>query len=131
MRYVLNFNPEGTESLIKENGARRSDDLTLVLKKNPVTLKNGATTKVKVLKGTGGRPFTPRGWDDFGLTSSRFGTVISSDEAREFGVKGRKRYLLEKAGKTGWFNLVPHSNIVKGKAKRIEGPGLSVSIIER
>ena len=116
MRYVLHFNPEGTSLLGTDKG-------TIEFAKIPKALKNGATTKVRVSEG-GSHKFTKR--DEYG---TRFGAAVSEGVAREAGLKGRKRYTLERAGKSEWFNLVPHSNIGK-KTKRIDGAGVSVSIIE-
>lgn len=118
MRYVLNFNPEGSTTLL--NGPEG----LVEFKKLPKALKNGATTAVR-LSDDGVHPLTPR--DEVG---NRLGTVVSERMAREAGLKGRKRYTLAPAGNQGWYNLVPHSNIGK-KARRIDGPGVSVSIIER
>ena len=42
MRYVLHFNPEGTQTLL----SRKGDSLEFV--KLPKALTNGATTKVRV-----------------------------------------------------------------------------------
>lgn len=117
MRYVLHFNPQATSLL----GAT---DSTIEFAKIAKPLKNGATTKVRV--GTGGsHQFTAR--DEY---NTRFGAAVSESVAREAGLRGRKRYTLERSGSSGWFNLVPHSNIGK-KVQRIDGPGVSVSIIER
>ena len=117
MRYVLHFNPEGTTLLGTSGG-------TIEFAKLPRPLANGATTKVRV--GTGGdHAFTPR--DTYG---TRYGAAVSETVAKAAGLKGRKRYTLAKSGNSGWFNLVPDSNIGK-KTKRIDGPGVSVSIIER
>lgn len=119
MRYVLHFNPEGTETLL-----RAGTGTTIEFAKLPKTLASGATTKVRV-SGTGTNAFTPR--DEY---RTRYGAAVSESVAREAGLKGRKRYTLAKSGNSGWFNLVPDSNIGK-KTKRIDGPGVSVSVIER
>lgn len=119
MRYVLHFNPEGTEALL--NAGTGS---TIEFAKLPKTLASGATTKVRV-SGNGTHAFTAR--DEH---NTRYGAAISETVARDAALKGRKRYSLVKSGNSGWFNLVPVSNIGKS-AKRIDGPGVSVSIIER
>lgn len=120
MRYVLNFNPEGSITL--SGGYEGSVEF----KKLPKALKSGAVTAVRFAdNGNGVAPLTPR--DEVG---NRLGTVINERVARDVGLKGRKRYTLERSGTQGWFNLVPHSNIGK-KARRIDGPGVSVSLIER
>ena len=119
MRYVLHFNTEGSTVL---NSAGTGG--TIEFAKLPKPLASGATTKVRV-SGSGSHAFTPR--DEYG---NRYGAAISESVAREAGLKGRKRYTLVKSGNSGWYNLVPESNIGK-KARRIDGPGVSVSIIER
>lgn len=119
MRYVLHFNPEGS-TLLNTAGTGG----TIEFAKLPKPLASGATTKVRV-SNNGSHAFTPR--DEYG---SRFGAAINETVAREAGLKGRKRYTLAKSGNSGWFNLVPDSTIGK-KTKRIDGPGVSVSIIER
>jgi len=120
MRYVLNFNPEGSATLSEGyNGS-------IEFKKLPKGLKSGAVTAVRFAdSGNGVAPLTPR--DEVG---NRLGTVINEKIAREVGLKGRKRYMLKQVGRSNWYNLIPHSNIGK-KARRIDGPGVSVSIIER
>jgi len=117
MRYVLHFNPEATNLLGTDGG-------NIEFTKLPKPLKNGATTRVR-LSESGKHKFTPR--DKHG---NRFGACISQGVAKEAGLKGKKRYTLERSGKSEWFNLIPHSNIGK-KVRRIDGAGLSVSIIER
>ncbi len=118
MRYVLHFNPEGTETLLGKGG----DSLEFV--KLPKSLTSGATTKVRVSY-TSDIPFTAR--DN---TGNRYGAAVSETTAKTAGLKGRQRYTLQKSGSAGWFNLVPHSRIGK-KAKRIGEAGVSVSVIER
>lgn len=118
MRYVLHFNPEGTQTLL----SRKGDSLEFV--KLPKALTNGATTKVRVSYSSD-IPFTPR--DD---TGNRYGAAVSETVAKTAGLKGRQRYTLQKSGSAGFFNLVPHSRIGK-KAKRIGEAGVSVSVIER
>jgi hypothetical protein len=120
MRFVLNFNPAGTDALLGSSAYT-----SLELKKLPKALASGAATKVR-LSSSGGRVVTPR--DEVG---NRFGVVISETEAKTAGLKGGKRYKLVQAGSTGWFNLVPDSNITRSRAKRVDGPGVSVSVIER
>ena len=117
MRYVLHFNPEATTLLGTSGGLIEFSKL-----RSP--LKNGATTKVRVGV-AGSHAFTPR--DSY---RTRYGAAVSETVAKEAGLKGRKRYKLEKSGNSGWFNLVPDSNIGK-RTKRIDGAGVSVSIIER
>jgi hypothetical protein len=117
MRYVLHFNPEGTSLLGTDGGS-------IEFAKLPKTLSSGATTKVRV-GNAGKHAFTPR--DEYG---TRYGAAVSEAVARDAGLKGRKRYTLSRSGRSDWFNLVPESNIGK-KAKRIDGPGVSVSVIER
>jgi hypothetical protein len=117
MRYVLHFNPAGTTLLGTDKNA-------IEFSKLPKALKNGAVTKVR-LSDTGTHKFTPR--DEYG---TRYGAAVSESVARDAGLRGRKRYTLEQAGKSEWFNLVPHSSI-GAKSKRIDGAGVSVSIIER
>jgi hypothetical protein len=118
MRYILHFNPEATSLL------RSADGSTIEFAKLRTTLKNGATTKVRV-SNAGAHQFTPR--DSYG---NRYGACVALAVAKEAGLKARKRYLLEQSGNSEWFNLVPHSNIGK-KTRRIDGAGLSVSIIEK
>ncbi len=120
MRYVLNFNPEGTTLLLN---AATGD--TIEFAKLPKPLASGATTKVRV-SSNGSHAFTSRDRE----TDTRYGAAISETTAREAGLKGRKRFSLVKSGNSGWFNLVPESNIGK-KARRIDGPGVAVSVIER
>lgn len=118
MRYVLHFNPEGTDTLLSRNGN------SLEFLKLPKALKNGASTKVR-LTSTGAVPFTPR--DE---TGNRYGAAVSESYAKLVSLKGRQRYTLQKSGSVGWYNLVPHSRIGK-KPVRIGEAGVSVSVIER
>jgi hypothetical protein len=117
MRFILHFNPQATQLL-------GTDNSTIEFAKLAKPLQNGATTKVRI-SDSGKHAFTPR--DSYG---NRYGACISQTVAKEAGLKGRKRYTLQESGKSGWFNLVPHSNIGK-KVRRIDGAGLSVSIIEK
>ncbi len=117
MRFILHFNPQATQLL-------GTDNSTIEFAKLTKPLQNGATTKVRI-SDSGKHAFTPR--DSYG---NRYGACISQAVAKEAGLKGRKRYTLHESGKSGWFNLVPHSNIGK-KVRRIDGAGLSVSIIEK
>lgn len=117
MRFVLHFNPEATSLL-------GTDGKTIEFTKLQKPLQNGATTRVR-LSESGKHAFTPR--DKHG---NRYGACVSQAVAKEAGLKGRKRYTLQRSGKSEWFNLVPHSNIGK-KVRRIDGAGLSVSVIER
>lgn len=116
MRYVLHFNPEATGLL---NGD------FLEIEKLPKPLKSGARARVRTVR-SGEVPFTPRD-----ATGSRFGAAVSRERARESGLSGSQRYVLERSGRSKWFNLVPHSKIRPGQPVRIDGPGVSVSIIER
>ncbi len=118
-RYVLHFNPEGSETLLNAGTGG-----TIEFAKLPKALASGATTKVRV-SSNGAHAFTPRDTHEV-----RYGAAVSEAVAREAGLKGRKRYTLVRSGNSGWFNMVPESNIGK-KTKRIDGPGVSVSIIER
>lgn len=117
MRYVLHFNPQAT-NLLGTAGK------TIEFAKLRTPLKNKATTKVRI-SDSGKHAFTQR--DKYG---NRYGACVSASVAKEAGLKGKKRYVLEQSGKSEWFNLVPHSNIGK-KTRRIEGAGLSVSVIEK
>lgn len=117
MRFILHFNPQATQLL-------GTDSTTIEFAKLAKPLQNGATTKVRI-SDFGKHAFTPR--DSYG---NRYGACISQAVAKEAGLKGRKRYTLQESGKSGWFNLIPHSNIGK-KVRRIDGAGLSVSIIEK
>ena len=117
MRFILHFNPQATQLL----GTEKS---TIEFAKLNKPLQNGTTTKVRI-SDAGQHAFTPR--DSYG---NRYGACISQTVAKEAGLKGRRRYTLQESGKSGWFNLVPHSNIGK-KVRRIDGAGLSVSIIEK
>ena len=114
MRYVLHFNPEGTSLLGKQG--------KIEFVKLPKALKNGAVTKVRV-SGTGDVPFTARDKHD-----TRYGCAISEGRAKDAGFRNRKlkRFKLQQSGSSGWFNLVPDSS----KTARIDGPGVSVSVIE-
>ncbi len=118
MRYILHFNPEATTLL------RSADGSTIEFAKLRTPLKNGTITKVRI-SNLGAHQFTPR--DSYG---NRYGACVSLPVAKQAGLKARKRYMLEQSGKSDWFNLVPHSNIGK-KTRRIEGAGLSVSVIEK
>jgi hypothetical protein len=117
MRFILHFNPQATQLL-------GTDQSTIEFAKLAKPLQNGATTKVRI-SDSGKHAFTPR--DSYG---NRYGACISKAVAKEAGLKGRQRYTLHESGKSGWFNLVPHSAIGK-KVRRIDGAGLSVSIIEK
>ena len=115
MRYVLHFNPEGTN--LVGNGS------TIEFAKLPKALASGATTKVRISEG-GDIPFTARDTHE-----TRYGATVSATVAKAAGLRGKQRYTLVAAGKSGWFNLVPHSRISGGRARRIDGPGVSVSTI--
>jgi hypothetical protein len=117
MRYILHFNPQATDLLT--TGGK-----TIEFAKLRTPLKNGATTRVRT-SAAGKHAFTPR--DKYG---NRYGACVSQGVAKEAGLKGRKRYVLEQSGKSEWYNLVPHSSIGK-KTVRIDGAGLSVSVIEK
>ena len=124
MRYVLNFNAEGTSVVA---GSEARDTNFLQLKKLPKRLKSGATTKVRVTADDavpGTVPFTARDTHNY-----RWGGTVNKELALSSGLRGRKRYTLEQAGSSEWYNLVPHSNIGK-VSKKVEGPAVSVSIIE-
>lgn len=123
MRYVLNFNAEGTLTVSGDAPETRF----LQLRKLPKKLKSGATTKVRVVTeevSGSSVPFTPR--DQYNY---RWGGTVNKDLALATGLRGRKRYVLEQAGNSDWYNLVPHSNIGK-LSKKVDGPAVSVSIIE-
>ena len=117
MRYVLHFNPQATQLL-------GTDSSTIEFAKLAKPLQNGTTTKVRI-SDSGKHAFTPR--DSYG---NRYGACISQAVAKEAGLKGSQRYKLKESGKSGWFNLVPDSKIGK-KVRRIDGAGLSVSVIEK
>jgi hypothetical protein len=118
MRYVLHFNPHASDLL---------DSDYIQLERLDKNLKSGATVRVRGLDTPveGTIPFTPRE-----KGSTRFGSVINEKKAREVGIKGRQRYILETSEKLGWYYLVPHSRVGK-KARKLDVPAVSISIFDR
>ena len=93
MRYILNFNQQAAQLLGTKNTA--------------LNLTSGSTKRrgsyVLVSADTGSGPaFSPASPD-----SERYKTRISAEEAFELGLKGAKRYTLERRGNSERFYLEP------------------------
>ncbi len=125
MRYMLNINPAGATALL--DTIPTTDELHIEFRQPAKGLANGAVTQVRLTEGRSSLlsgVFRPR--DSIG---NRYRTTLNSDTARRLGLKGKRRYELRAAGRSGWFWLVPHSNV--GKGRKIGGPGLTVSIYDK
>lgn len=125
MRYMLNINPEGAQALLDtlDVYAPRPN---IQFRQPARGLANGAVTQVRLIDtdAPNSSVFRPR--DGIG---NRYRTTLNETEARGLGLRGKKRYELRQSGRSGWFWLVPHSNV--GKGKKIGGPGLTVSVYDK
>ncbi len=117
MRYIVNFNRAAAQLLGTNNTAL---ELT-----SGSTKRRGRYVLVAANNGTG-PAFSPAA-----PGSSRFKTRLSIDEARDVGLKGAKRYTLERRGNSERFYLVPHSTVRSGQPVRISEPAITVSLTER
>ena len=126
MRYMLNINPEGATALLDTINVVR-EGLHVEFRQPARPLANGAVTQVRLTDGKTSllsSVFRPR--DKIG---NRYRTTLNESEARRVGLRGKRRYSLQASGRSGWFWLVPHSNV--GKGRRIGGPGLTVSVYDK
>ena len=126
MRYMLNINPEGASALLDTLGNGDTDQLHVQFRQPARPLSNGAMTQVRLVEegGSDTSVFRPR--DKIG---NRYRTTLNEREARGLGLRGKKRYELQRSGRSGWFWLVPHSNV--GRGRKIGGPGITVSIYDK
>ena len=122
--FKLNFNPDASEVLGRDNNRVefRPASTKLIASKYP-----SAKTMVRTVSGDSGFPFSPAEKHE---SCQRYSTAMNEANGRELGLRAQQRYTLAKAPgqRNGWMVMVPHSKIVKSKAKRIEGPGVSVSL---
>ena len=128
MRYMLNINPLGASALLDTINVIR-EGLRVEFRQPAKSLANGAVTQIRLIDNGGAKAnvtsvFRPR--DNIG---NRYRTTLNEVEARALGLRGKRRYELRRSGRSGWFWLVPHSNV--GKARRIEGPGITVSVYDK
>lgn len=124
MRYMININPRGAQALFGSIPVGPNDDIRAEFRTPKRGLASGAIAQVRLVESTVGHPFRPR--DSIG---NRYRTTLNADTARTLGLKGKRRYELREAGTSGWFWLVPHSQV--GKGRKIGGPGLTVSIYDK
>lgn len=127
MRYMLNINPDGASALLDTISYIAVDDALRVQFRQPARgLANGAVTQVRLVDSDAPNTSVFRPRDSIG---NRYRTTLNETEARGLGLRGKKRYELRQSGRSGWFWLVPHSNV--GKGKKIGGPGLTVSVYDK
>ena len=126
MRYMLNINPQGATALFDSLGDSDTDVLHLQFRQPSRGLANGAVTQVRLVESNGPDTSVFRPRDRIG---NRYRTTLNEREARTLGLRGKKRYELQRSGRSGWFWLVPHSNV--GRGRKIGGPGITVSIYDK
>lgn len=127
MRYMLNVNPTGASALLDTlEDIVIDSDLRVQFRQPSKGLANGAVTQVRLVDSDGANTSVFRPRDGIG---NRYRTTLNEREGRTLGLRGKKRYELKAAGRSGWFWLVPHSNV--GKGRKIGGPGITVSIYDK
>lgn len=128
-RYMLNFNPLGAEVLIDTlRDVLAIDSQVWAQFRQPGRpLANGAVTQVRLVREDKANTSVFRPRDRIG---NRYRTTVNETIARQFKLHGKQRYRLRQSGTSEWFWLIPDSR-VGSRGRKIDGPGVTVSIYDR
>jgi len=126
-RYMLNFNPSGANVLKDTACTALHPSLRLEFRQPTRPLANGAVTQIRLVGGNGPNTSVFRPRDRIG---NRYRSTVNEGIARQFKLHGKHRYRLRRSGTSKWFWLVPDSR-VGSRGRKIDGPGITVSIYDR